>query len=243
MREISGRRRRLQSRRAEARSALGGAALNFATVWRWPVVPGVGLADDGEHRETEAYGGTGADPDGTPRACACPDPHCPVPGAHPLDPPLLAATTDGRMVSWWWSGADGPAAPVLLATGGDAPCAVSLPAEAGHRALDRLDRLGVRLGPVVATPTRWAVLVAPYSLAALGELLWSKDRVPGTLRFHGDGGYLALPPSEAADGEVRWERAPLPGSARPWLPAVEAVMDALLEASNGAPDGGTRVSR
>ena len=83
--------------------------------------------------------------------------------------------------------------------------------------------MGMRLGPVVATPTRWSLLVAPYSLEQLGELLYAKDWVPSSLRFHGEGGYLVLPPSETACGQVRWERAPLPGSAAPWLPDVEAV--------------------
>ncbi|MYX43184.1 DNA primase, partial [Streptomyces sp. SID89] len=98
------------------------------------------------------------------------------------------------------------------------------------RALAALDRAGVRLGPVVATPTRWALLVRPYSMEQLGELLYAKDFVPGSLRFHGEGGYLALPPSETGAGPVRWERAPLPGSAAPWAPDVEAVVDAVVDA-------------
>ncbi|MFF5974931.1 bifunctional DNA primase/polymerase [Streptomyces sp. NPDC012769] len=186
-------------------------------------------------------------PAGAPRAagaaaasCACPDPECVVPGAHPFDPGLLAATTDARMIRWWWSSR--PEAPVLLATGGRAPCAVSLPAVAGARALAALDAQGMRLGPVVATPTRWAILVAPYDLERLGELLYAKDSVPSSLRFHGDGGYLPLPPSTTGTGQVRWERAPLEGSARPWLPDVEAVVDALVEASSSTPGGGSRLA-
>jgi hypothetical protein len=151
-----------------------------------------------------------------------------VPGAHPFDPGLLAATTDARMVRWWWT--NRPSAPVVLATGGKAPCAVSLPALAASRALALLDRRGMRLGPVIASPTRWALLVKPYSLEQLGELLYAKDFVPGSLRFHGEGGYLALPPSETGQGAVRWERAPLPGSAAPWVPDVEAVVDAVVDA-------------
>ncbi|MGX2995872.1 bifunctional DNA primase/polymerase [Streptomyces sp. JNUCC 64] len=209
MREILGRRRGLLSRRNGGRPEVIGAALTFATHWRWPVLPGVGTLPRG--------GG-----------CSCPDQDCGVPGAHPFDPGLLAATTDERMVRWWWT--NRPAAPVLLATGGGAPCAVSLPALAAARALTALDRAGVRLGPVVATPERWALLVAPYSLERLGELLYAKDHVPGSLRFHGEGGYLALPPSGTGAGEVRWERAPLPGSARPWVPDVEAVVDGVVEA-------------
>ncbi|MFF3450922.1 bifunctional DNA primase/polymerase [Streptomyces sp. NPDC002667] len=210
MREILGRRRRLLSRRNDGKPEMLSAALTFATSWRWPVLPGVA-----------------ADPQGRAR-CGCPDPECTVPGAHPFDPGLLAATTDERMVRWWWT--NRPTAPVVLATGGGAPCAVSLPALAAARALDALDRTGMRLGPVVASPSRWAILVAPYSMEQLGELLYAKDFVPGSLRFHGEGGYIALPPSETGQGQIRWERAPLPGSAAPWVPDVEAVVDAVVEA-------------
>ncbi|MGW3629695.1 bifunctional DNA primase/polymerase [Streptomyces sp. NPDC005122] len=210
MREILGRRRRLLSRRNNGRPEMLSAALTFAADWHWPVLPGVA-----------------PDPQGRAR-CGCPDPECTVPGAHPFDPGLLAATADERMVRWWWT--NRPSAPIVLATGGRAPCAVSLPAPAAARALDALDREGMRLGPVVAAPTRWAILVAPYSMEQLGELLYAKDFVPGSLRFHGEGGYIALPPSETGQGGIRWERAPLPGSAAPWVPGVEAVVDAVVEA-------------
>ncbi|MFI5759253.1 bifunctional DNA primase/polymerase [Streptomyces sp. NPDC051569] len=234
MREILGMRRRLRFRRKRSPAQLG-AALTCATAWRWPVLPGAGLkAADGRGTRTADGRGTRTN------ACTCPDPECVVPGAHPFDPGLLAATTDERMVRWWWT--NRPTAPIILATGDSAPCAVSLPAVAGARALAELDRMGMRLGPVVATPTRWSLLVAPYTLEQLGELLYSKDCVPSSLRFHGEGGYLALPPSEAAGGQVRWERAPLPGSAAPWLPDVEAVVDALVEASTSMPGGGSRLA-
>ncbi|MEU2773353.1 bifunctional DNA primase/polymerase [Streptomyces sp. NPDC007162] len=213
MREILKRRRRLLSKRNDKGPEFLGAALTFATEWQWPVLPGVA-----------------PDPQGRAR-CGCPDPECTVPGAHPFDPGLLAATTDERMVRWWWG--NRPTAPIVLATGasgGNAPCAVSLPALAASRALTLLDRRGLRLGPVVAAPTRWALLVKPYSMEQLGELLYAKDFVPGSLRFHGEGGYLALPPSETGQGAIRWERAPLPGSANPWVPDVEAVVDAVVDA-------------
>ncbi|MCG7525125.1 bifunctional DNA primase/polymerase, partial [Streptomyces sp. OfavH-34-F] len=110
MREILGRRRRNGRRGGSARLD---AALTCATHWQWPVVPGAGLREAGGRGD---------------RGCACPDPECAVPGAHLFDPGLLAATTDARMVRWWWT--NRPAAPVLLATGGRAPCALSLPAAA-----------------------------------------------------------------------------------------------------------------
>ncbi|MFF9590397.1 bifunctional DNA primase/polymerase [Streptomyces sp. NPDC014646] len=252
MREILGRRRRLRRR---ARPAQLDAVLICATAWQWPVLPGVGTAAG------DGRGGR----DGRDRGCACPDPECAVPGAHPFDPGLLAATTDERMVRWWWT--NRPTAPIVLATGGRAPCALSLPAVAAARALVELDRMGTRLGPVVATPTRWSLLVAPYTLERLGELLYVQDGVPSSLRFHGEGGYLVLPPSATGTGQVRWERAPAPGplpgtngrragreagtggrggdatgAAAPWLPDVETVLDALVEASNSAPDGGSRLA-
>ena len=226
MREILGRRRRRRLRRT-ARSARLDAALTCATVWRWPLLPGVGLATTGTRGERG-------------RGCACPDPECVVPGAHPFDPGLLAATTDARMVRWWWT--NRPTAPLVLATGGQAPCALSLPAVAGARGVAALDAMGLRLGPVVATPTRWSLLVAPYTLERLGELLHSKDWVPSSLRFHGEGGYLVLPPSEVGTGQVRWERHPSAGPVAPWLPDVEAVLDALVEASTGAPGDGSRLA-
>ncbi|MBT2526682.1 bifunctional DNA primase/polymerase [Streptomyces sp. ISL-99] len=246
MREIPGKRRGLlRFRRGEGPAQLG-AALTCATAWQWPVLPGVGLKPS--HGRGRGSGG------GPGQSCACPDPECVVPGAHPFDPGVLAATTDERMIRWWWT--NRPTAPVVLATGGAAPCAISLPAVAGAVALTALDGMGMRLGPVVATATRWSLLVAPYSLERLGELLYAKDRVPSSLRFHGQGGYLVLPPSETGAGQVWWERAPsfpgsglrpgraepITGSAAPWLPDVEAVVDALVAASNGAPDGGSRLA-
>jgi hypothetical protein len=210
MREILGKARRLLSKRNDGRPEVISAALTFATEWQWPVLPGAA-----------------PDPHGRAR-CSCPDAECTVPGAHPFDPGLLAATTDARMVRWWWT--NRPSAPVVLATGGSAPCAVSLPAVAASLTLRVLDRQGHKVGPVVATPSRWAILVRPYSLERLGELLWAKDHVPGSLRFHGKGGYLALPPSVTGEGAVRWERAPVPGPAGPWLPDVQPVVDAAVDA-------------
>ncbi|WP_282694749.1 bifunctional DNA primase/polymerase [Streptomyces sp. CC208A] len=222
---------------AAGSAAAGGTAGRLGAGWfgagrfgagRFGGGPGFGVGERAD----------GADGDGP--VCACLDPGCVVPGAHPFDPGLLAATTDERMIRWWWTRR--PDAPIVLATGGRAPCAVSLPAPAGTRALQALDAAGMRLGPVVATPTRWSILVAPYGLERLGELLYAKDSVPSSLRFHGEGGYLLLPPSTAGTGPVRWERAPFAGSARPWLPDVEAVVDALVEASTATPGGGSRLA-
>jgi len=269
MREILGRRRM-------NRSSLRNAALTCATRWHWPVLPGASIRLDGESGQTARSLAPGSPTPGSPETdtdtgggpallaetalCACGDPECVVPGAHPLDPVLLAATCDARMVDWWWTRR--PDASLLLATGAPAggasagdsaargrrsPCALSLPAAAGQAALAEFDRLGVRVGPVVAMPTWYALLVRPYELEELGELLYAQDRVPSSLRFHGDGGYAVLPPTPAATGGVRWERRPeedaaADGGPAPWLPRMETVLETLVEASTETPDTGSRLA-
>ncbi|WP_424212734.1 bifunctional DNA primase/polymerase [Streptomyces sp. BI20] len=220
-----------------------GAALACARDWGWPVLPGVGRAPER---------------DGVLAHCACPDRECQVPGGHPFEPGLLAATTDARMIAWWWS--TRPTAPILLATGGAAPCAVSLPAAAAASAVRTLDAAGVRLGPIVAGPSRWTLLVAPYSLEFLGELLWAQDRVPAELRFHGPDGYAVLPgeapigagpdgaddPTRSAQrpgGNASWRRHPEPAEGGgAWLPRIGDLVETLIEATLATPGGGSRLS-
>ena len=195
------------------RALLVATAATCAVDWGWPVLPGA---------ETNRGGG-----------CRCARPDCPTPGAHPDDPSLLAATTDPRMVEWWWGRR--PDAPVLLATGLRVS-AVSLPASAGVRVLEYFDELRIRTGPVIATSTRYVLLVAPYTMQELGELLVAQEWVPTSLRYHGTGGYTVLPPSRTGVGPVRWVREPLRGGA-PWLPGVGELMGALVAASAAVPDG------
>ncbi|MEY9843135.1 hypothetical protein ABH940_000183 [Streptacidiphilus sp. BW17] len=202
--------------RLRTRGRFLGAARTAARGWGWPVLPGVGAAPGG--------------------GCRCPRPDCQVPGAHPHEPKLLAATTDDRMIRWWWSRR--PEAPVLVATGGQV-CALSLPAEAGARVLDYFDALRVPIGPVIATPTRYVLLVAPYSFPELGELLVAQEWVPTSLRYHGPGGYVVLPPSRTGAGAMRWVRRPLSTREQPWLPSVSDLVEALVAASVAAPDGAT----
>lgn len=205
------------ARRREQRRLLA-VATECAGGRGWPVLPGVGAGRDG---------------------CLCAVPDCPTPGAHPDDPPLLAATTDLRMVRWWWG--RGRYAPVLVATGG-AVSAVSLPASAGVRVLEYFDALRIRTGPVIATPSRYVLLVAPYTMQELAELLVAQDWVPTSLRYHGTGGYVVLPPSRTGAGTVRWVREPVSRpvtdgvAGAPWLPAVGDLMGALVAASAAVPD-------
>ncbi|MFI5529094.1 bifunctional DNA primase/polymerase [Kitasatospora sp. NPDC051853] len=197
--------------RRRVRAALRGAALE-AAARGWPVLPGASPLP------------------GRPGACSAADQDCHSPGAHPHDPPLAAATTDARMVNWWWERRS-PDAPVLLATGRTVS-AVSVPAGAGARALAWFDLMGLPVGPVLAGQGRYLLLVAPYSLAELGELLAEQPCVPGVMRYHGPDGYLVLPPSRtgAGSGSVRWVRPPV--GERPWLPEVGGLLGALIAASS-----------
>ena len=79
----------------------------------------------------------------------------------------------------------------------------------------------------------------PYSLEELGELLAHHDWVPSSLRYHGHGGYVALPPSHTGTGQVCWERAPQPEAdgGAPWLPDIRVIVDTLVEIGVSAPDG------
>ncbi|KRV48091.1 DNA primase [Wenjunlia vitaminophila] len=238
MREILVRRRR-------NRSALLSAALICAEHWKWPVVPGAGLQPRQGRRPPRGVRSLlglsslrtreGAVSTPVPEAvCACPRPDCAVPGAHPQDPGLLAATTDPRMVRWWWT--NRPNAPLVLATGSRV-AAVSLPALAGARALAAFDHVGVRLGPVVASPTRFTLLVRPYTLDELGELLEQHEWVPTSLRYHGGGGYVVLPPSTTGRGSLCWARPPVARSTAPWLPSISSVINTLVMVSSTEPDG------
>ncbi|MFI9269829.1 bifunctional DNA primase/polymerase [Kitasatospora sp. NPDC052896] len=229
MREKPGKHRR-------TRQALLQAALTCAERWRWPVVPGAVVVE---------RAAAGAPPE---VSCSCGNPLCAVPGAHPADQPLLAATTEARMVRWWWE-QHSPQAPVLVPTG-RVVSAVSLPAAAGARLLAYFDALRVPTGPVLATPTRYALLVAPFSYPELAELLAAQEptlrpggapgEVPTSVRYHGPDGYLVLPPSRIGTGgaaAVRWVRRPV---ARPEggvrLPRVASLLEALVAAGTAAPD-------
>ncbi|WP_371480537.1 bifunctional DNA primase/polymerase [Kitasatospora sp. NBC_00315] len=194
--------------RREARSARLEAALAAAVEYGWPVVPGARATGD---------------------RCSCRNTECPVPGAHPDDPELLAATTEPRMVRWWWERRS-PDAPVLLATG-RAVSGVSLPAVAAARALAYFAALRMPLGPVLTSPGRYTLLVAPYSMDALAELLAQQPWVPGSMRYHGPGGYLVLPPG-SGQGRVRWVLPPRRAEGGGvWLPEVGPLLEELVTAT------------
>ncbi|MZD05875.1 DNA primase [Streptomyces sp. SID5785] len=161
----------------------------FTGLWGWDVIPGA-----------RAVG-----PD-----CSCGVPRCPAPGAHPLDPSATVpagATLDEVTEAW----SRFPGAAVLLPVG-RAFDVIDVPEPAGRRALVRLERMGLPLGPVVATPEgRAHFFVAPGAAAELPSLLYRMGWDDAALDLHalGPGAYVTAPPSDRAGlGPATWLRAP-----------------------------------
>ncbi|MFE9707266.1 bifunctional DNA primase/polymerase [Streptomyces sp. NPDC005930] len=160
-------------------------------LWGWDVVPGA-----------RAVAG----------ACSCGLSDCPAPGAHPLDfaPEVPAgARLDEASEAW----ARFPGAAVMLAVGRTFDV-IEVAEPAGVRALARLERMGLPLGPVAATPEgRAQFFVAPGAAAELPRLLYRMgwdDPSALDLRGLGPGAYVTAPPSDRGGrGPVRWLRPPV----------------------------------
>ena len=88
---------------------------------------------------------------------------------------------------------------------------LDVPERAGFQALVRLERMGVRPGPVLAARDRALFLVAPHTAEVLPELLYRTgwDDAALDLRCHGLGGSVPAPPTAL----TRWLRPPTPESA------------------------------
>ncbi|MET8942989.1 bifunctional DNA primase/polymerase [Streptomyces sp. NPDC004542] len=183
--------------RRRGRSSECTAVAEFTGLWGWDVVPGA-----------RASAG----------ACSCGRADCPAPGAHPLTfaPRLSAgATLDAATRAW----AEFPGAAVMLPVG-RAFDVIEVAEPAGRRALARLERMGIPLGPVTATPDgRAHFFVAPGAAAKLPALLYRMgwdDPSALDLRGLGPGTYITAPPSDRAGlGPVRWLRPPALDAARP----------------------------
>jgi hypothetical protein len=170
----------------------------YAGACGWAVVPGA-----------RAVRGGGA--------CSCGDACCANPGAHPLafaaeipaGAPFEAATEAWAQV---------PGAAVLLPVGRSFDV-IDVAELSGRRALVRLERMGLRLGPVLLTPTgRAQFFVAPGAAAELPHLLYRTgwDDAELDLRCLGPGDHVTAPPSDLGGlGPVRWLREPRPQAMTP----------------------------
>ncbi|MBL1085034.1 bifunctional DNA primase/polymerase [Streptomyces actinomycinicus] len=194
--------------RRRGRSSECTAVAEFTGLWAWDVVPGARAAA-GE--------------------CSCGHAGCPAPGAHPLDfAPRVPARATLDEVSKAW--AEFPGASVMLPVG-RAFDVVEVSEPAGRRALARLERMGLPLGPVTATPDgRAHFFVAPGAAADLPRLLYRMgwdDPAALDLRGLGPGAYITAPPSDRGGlGPVRWLRPPaLDSATRP--PAARLLLGTL----------------
>ncbi|CCK27190.1 hypothetical protein BN159_2811 [Streptomyces davaonensis JCM 4913] len=166
------------------------AVAEFTGLWGWDVVPGARAAAG---------------------VCSCGRADCRAPGAHPLDfasQVPAGATLDEATRTW----AEFPGAAMMLAVG-RAFDVIEVAEPAGRRALARLERMGLPVGPVTAGPDgRAHFFVAPGAAAELPELLYRMgwdDPTSLDLRGLGPGTHITAPPSDRGGlGPVRWLRSP-----------------------------------
>jgi hypothetical protein len=184
------------------------AVAEFTGLWGWDVAPGA-----------RAVSG----------ACSCGRTTCDAPGAHPLyfAPPVPAGATLDEVSEAW---AEHPGASIMLPVGRSFDV-IEVAESAGRHALVRLERMGLPLGPVIATPEgRAHFLVAPGAAAELPELLYRMgwdDPSALDLRGLGPGAHITAPPSDRGGlGPVRWLRSPaLDSATRP--PAARLLLGTL----------------
>jgi hypothetical protein len=193
--------------RRRGRSSDCTAVAEFTGLWGWDVVPGARAAAG---------------------ACSCGRADCGAPGAHPLDfaPPVRAgATLDEVSVAW----SEFPGASIMLPVG-RAFDVIEVAEAVGRRALVRLERMGLPLGPVIATPEgRAHFLVAPGACAELPGLLYRMgwDDPSLDLSGLGPGTFVTAPPSDRGGlGPVHWLRSPsLDSATKP--PAARLLLGTL----------------
>ncbi|WP_333775123.1 bifunctional DNA primase/polymerase [Streptomyces sp. IBSBF 3136] len=205
---IGGIREIRSSTRRRGRSSECTAVAEFTGLWAWDVVPGARAAAG---------------------ACSCGRADCPEPGAHPLRfaAPVPAGATLDQVTRAW---SEFPGASVMLPVG-RAFDVIEVAEPAGRHALVRLERMGLPLGPVTATPDgRVHFFVAPGAAAELPKLLYRMgwdDPTTLDLRGLGPGRYITAPPSDRGGlGPVRWLRPPaLDSATRP--PAARLLLGTL----------------
>ncbi|MBW1601279.1 bifunctional DNA primase/polymerase [Streptomyces sp. JJ66] len=205
---------RLTARRGGryGRNTASTAVAEYTGLWGWAVVPG-----------TRALRGAGG------AQCSCGVSACPAPGAHPLDATLeVPAGATLREAGEVWSQV--PGAALLLPTGRFFDV-LDVAEEAGRRALVRLERMGLPVGPVAVAPHGRAwFLVAPGAATELPGLLYRMgwDDSGLDLRCLGRGEHITAPPSDFGGlGPVRWLRPPTLDAAGGRLPQARLLLGTL----------------
>ncbi|MFJ6404906.1 bifunctional DNA primase/polymerase [Streptomyces hydrogenans] len=186
---IGGIREMRSGSRRRARTTECTAVAEYTGLWGWDVQPGA-----------RAVSGQ----------CSCGDRACAAPGAHPLSfasPVPAGAGLDDAAKAW----AEYPGAALLLPVG-RAFDVIEVAEAAGRRALVRMERMGLPLGPVCSTPSgRAQFFVAPGAAEELPRLLYRMGWDDADLDLHclGPGSHITAPPSHMGGlGPVRWLRPP-----------------------------------
>ncbi|QXJ26697.1 bifunctional DNA primase/polymerase [Actinomadura graeca] len=209
-------------RQRAARDRMAGAASEYAALG-WPCFPG-------------AHPPAGGD-----RACSCDRLGCPDPGAHPVSAAwALEASVDPAVIKRWW--AERPRANIILPTGRVFDV-FDIPAAAGERALERIGRDGLPVGPVASVGgERHLFFVGTRGAPADEDEWWSchLDTSPETvtetpgMRWHCRESYVVAPPSLLPRGrDVGWLRAPDGGGLPDPLRLLEVLADSCEALSEG----------
>jgi hypothetical protein len=201
------------------RASVSTVVAEYTALCGWAVAPGA--------RATRGGG-----------ACSCGDAGCERPGAHPLSfaEEVPAGAGPHEAARAW---AQVPGAAVLLPTGRTFDV-IDVTEASGRRALARLERMGLHLGPVLVTPAgRAQFFVAPGAAQELPQLLYRMgwDGAELDLRCLGPGEHVTAPPSDAGGlGPARWLREPRPGvrSPMPQPPEARLLLGTLAYVSHRA---------
>jgi hypothetical protein len=187
---------RPSARRRTRASACATTVAEYTGLCGWTVAPGARATRGGAQ-------------------CSCGDPGCEAPGAHPLafaEEVPAGATLEQVTAAW----EQVPGAAVLLPVGRTFDV-IDVAERSAGRALARLERMGLRLGPVIATPAGRAwFFVAPGAAGELPHLLYRMGWDDAALDLHclGPGDFITAPPSDLGGlGPARWLRRPEFGSA------------------------------
>jgi hypothetical protein len=214
----------LRARRRKVHGRMLVAATQYADRG-WPVCAGAYPPD----RQPQ--------PGASGRACSCDRIGCPAPGAHPVSPAWQRqATADKAIIGQWWTAL--PEASIILVTGRSFDV-LDVPVPAGRAALARMERSGIRPGPVaVSAQDRALFLVTTRAAFADEDEWWSchldcePEMIPDIagLRWHCKDSYVLAPPSRLSNGlTARWVREPAAGPLPDALRLLEYLADACEE--------------
>ena len=172
------------------------------------------------------------------RSCSCDRVGCPAPGAHPASPAWQQlASTDPDVVTRWWLAS--PEANVILPTGRVFDV-LDVPARVGMTALGRMERSGLRPGPVAISTGDRAHFFIRTRGAPMDESEWwschldcEPEEVANVsgLRWHCRDSYVIAPPSRSVGGDTaRWLRDPASHELPDGVRMLEVLADACEEA-------------